>query len=107
MQRLERALNFLKKILRSVFRMRCDLLAWEQRGVIPARTAAQKDLSSYRFLNILDTTCKVSEVMLARNIRYLRSHGLLRDEKVDFRIYNRTSERMGLRSAGFNRRIEE
>ena len=87
--------------------MRCVLLAWEQRGVFPARTVVQKDLSSYRSLNILDTTGKLSEVMLAKTISDLRSHGQLRDEKVDFRIYNRTSERVGLRSAGFNRRIEE
>ena len=87
--------------------MWCVLLAWEQPGVFPARTVVQKDLSSYRSLNILDPTGEVSEIMLAKTIRNLRSHGQLRDEKVDIRIYNRTSERMGRPSAGFNRRSEE
>ena len=57
--------------------MQCDLLAWEQRGVIPARTVAQKDLSSNPSLNTLDTTGKVSEIMLPNAISILRSHGLL------------------------------
>ena len=87
--------------------MWCVLLAWEQPGVFPARTIVQMDLSSYRSLNILHTTGEVSEIMLAKTISDFRSHGQLRDEKVDFRIYNRTSERMGRRSAGFNSRSEE
>jgi len=76
-QGLGRALNFIKKTLMSPFRMQCDLLAWEQRGVIPARTVAQKDLSSNPSLNTLDTTGKVSEIMLPNAISILRSHGLL------------------------------
>ena len=80
--RLDRTFNFLKKILRALFRMRYVLLAWEQPGVIPAITVVQKDLSSCRSLNILDTFGKVSEFMLARTISDLRSQGLLRDEQV-------------------------
>jgi len=45
--------------------------------------------------------------MLARTKSDLRSHGQLHDEQVEFRIYSKTSERMGRRSAGFDRRIEE
>jgi hypothetical protein len=103
---LERALNFLKKILRALFRMRCVLLAWEHPGVIPARTVLRKDLSSYRSLNILETICIESEIMLGRTISDLRSHGLLSDEQMEFRIYSRTSERLGCRSSRFNIRIE-
>jgi len=75
--------------------------------VIPARTVVQKDLSSCRSLNILDTIGKDSEFMLARTISDLRTQGLLRDEQVQFRFYSGMSERMGRRFGRFNRRIEE
>ena len=87
--------------------MPCVLLAWEHPGVIPARTVLRKDLSSYRSLNILYTICIEPEIMLGRTIRDLRSIGLLRDEQVEFWVYSRTSERLGRRSARFNRSIEE
>ena len=84
--RLERALNSLTKLLMAVFRMLYVPLAWEQPRLIPAGTGAQKDLSSYRFPFLLDTTGKVSAFMLARIVSDLRSHGPLRDEQLELRI---------------------
>jgi len=83
---LKRALNSLTKILRAVFRIQCVPPAWEQPRVMPAGTGAQKGLSFYRFLNLLDTTGKVSSFMLTRSVSDLRSHGPLRDEQVEFRL---------------------
>jgi len=105
--RLERGLNFFTKLLRAVFRIRCVPPAWKQPRLIPAGTGAQKDLSSCRFLFLLDTIGKVSAFMLARIVGDLRSHAPLRYEQLEFRVYSRTLERLDRLFARFNRSIEE
>ena len=66
-----------------------------------------KNPSSYRSLYLLDTIGKVAEIVLARTISDLRSHGLLRDEQVEFRFYSRTSEKQDSLFARFNRSFDE
>jgi hypothetical protein len=83
---LEQALNFLTKLLTAVSRMQCVRPAWKQPRVIPAGTGGQKDLSSYRFLNLLDTIGKESPFMLTRSVSDLCSHGSLRHKQVEFRL---------------------
>jgi hypothetical protein len=87
--------------------MQCVPPAWEESRLIPAGTRAQKDLSSYRFLDLLDTTGKVSAFMLVSIVSDLHSHGPLRDEQLEFRVYSRTSERLDRPFARFDRIIEE
>jgi hypothetical protein len=104
---LERALNSLKKLLMAVFRMPYVPRAWEQPRLILAGTGAQKDLLFCRFLFLLDTAGKVSAFMLVGIVSDLRSHVSLRDEQLELRVYNRTSERLNRPFARFNRSVEE
>jgi hypothetical protein len=87
--------------------MQCVRPAWEQPSLIPAGTGAQKNLSSYRFLNLFDTTGKVSALMLARIVSDLLSQGPLCDEQLELRVYSKTSERLDRPFARFNISIEE